>query len=462
MPNPLIALKKARTLIGKNGKIIIDLPNIVSYSAKLFNNNFAGFDIPRHLFHFTPETMEKILWRAGLKIENISYWSREHSAANIFYSLVNFVFGQKTFTTLVIEEKNNNLGKGGKIYFKIIRFISRLLVNFFYPIAFLESKLRAGSNMTIIASPRSELKMADVSIGVPAYNEEKDIAKVVGAIQGQITNPGVSIREIIIIDGNSTDNTRKIVREIMKRDSRVKLMTQKRRRGKIDAINIFIEAAKEEILIMANSDNIPDQYCLQAVINPLVDKRVGLSGPQMICLNSGNGFFVYINNLIWRLHHKISIIKPKMSSFVAFRKKQVQQIPLSAVIDEPALEAIVENLGKKIVYCPEAKVYIKGAETFDDFCRQRRRNHVGYINLQRMFPQYHPPTFRTKMLFRAMLSEISFDVVDNFYLILSILLEAYCKILALYDFYFKKKNYQAWPMIKTSKGLKLNQNEETP
>lgn len=310
-------------------------------------------------------------------------------------------------------------------------------------------------------SETAELINVKVSIGIPAYNEGKDIGKVITAIQNQVVKPVVKIKEIIVVDGKSNDRTRIIIRRMMKRDPRIKLLVQKKRRGKIEAINIFIAKAKEELLIMANADNIPARNCLQEVINPLSDKNVGLSGPQMICLNKGDGFFAYVNHLIWRLHHKISLKDPKMSSFVAFRKSEIGRIPSGAIIDEPALEAMMQSRGKVIIYCPEARVYLKGAENFSDYCQQRRRNHFGYLSLSRIFPHYRPSTLKLGPLIRVLLPEVSIDIVNNFYLLLAIIFEAYCRLLGVYDFYLKKKNYQPWPEIKTSKGLKLNENKKT-
>lgn len=457
MPDPLVALKKARTLIGKKGKIIIDLPNIASFSAKLFNNNFAGLDIPRHLFHFTPETLGKVLWRAGLKIEDISYWSREHSAANFFYSLVNFIFGQKTFTALVIKKKNDRLGKGGKIYFKIMRFISRLAITFFYPIALLESRLGVGSNMTIIASPRNELKTAEVSIGIPAYNEEKDIVKTLKAIIRQKLRDGIRISEIIAVDDSSQDKTKQKILQLMKKYKFIKLHSQPQRMGKSAAINYILKNAQGDLVVVANADNIPDKSCLQNLLDEMVGKKVALVGPRIVCINSDGKLVGFMNRLIWRLHHKIALKNPKTGGFVLINKKIINSLPKESPVDESTLEAIAQRNGYKVAYANQAILYLKGPNKFKDYFLQRRRIHAGYLWLKKTYPSYHPSTFKSYALFLAFFGELSFDMVDNFYLFVTAVVEISAKIFGIYDFYCKRQSYQTWRMATSSKNIEINE-----
>jgi 2-polyprenyl-3-methyl-5-hydroxy-6-metoxy-1,4-benzoquinol methylase len=40
-----------------NGHLIIAVPNCASYDAGYYQENWAAYDVPRHHFHFTPETM---------------------------------------------------------------------------------------------------------------------------------------------------------------------------------------------------------------------------------------------------------------------------------------------------------------------------------------------------------------------------------------------------------------------
>ncbi|SFQ47782.1 class I SAM-dependent methyltransferase [Parafilimonas terrae] len=49
------------TLLKPGGTLIIAVPNYTSYDAKIYNANWAAYDVPRHLYHFSPASMQKLL-----------------------------------------------------------------------------------------------------------------------------------------------------------------------------------------------------------------------------------------------------------------------------------------------------------------------------------------------------------------------------------------------------------------
>lgn len=48
---------RLRSTLNPGGFMIVALPNCGSYDARYYGKHWAGFDVPRHLSHFTPETM---------------------------------------------------------------------------------------------------------------------------------------------------------------------------------------------------------------------------------------------------------------------------------------------------------------------------------------------------------------------------------------------------------------------
>ncbi len=49
------------SLIVDGGILIIAVPNYTSYDAKTYSDNWAAYDVPRHLYHFSPESMKRLL-----------------------------------------------------------------------------------------------------------------------------------------------------------------------------------------------------------------------------------------------------------------------------------------------------------------------------------------------------------------------------------------------------------------
>jgi 2-polyprenyl-3-methyl-5-hydroxy-6-metoxy-1,4-benzoquinol methylase len=64
-------IKHLANLITPNGKIFIAVPNYTSKDAAMYESNWAAYDVPRHLYHFSPSAMQKLLAIYNLKITAI-------------------------------------------------------------------------------------------------------------------------------------------------------------------------------------------------------------------------------------------------------------------------------------------------------------------------------------------------------------------------------------------------------
>lgn len=61
----LIKLKK---LLRKKGYMLVAVPNIESEDAKNYKEYWAGYDVPRHLYHFSKKTLTKLLQKHKLRV----------------------------------------------------------------------------------------------------------------------------------------------------------------------------------------------------------------------------------------------------------------------------------------------------------------------------------------------------------------------------------------------------------
>ena len=71
LPNPAAALDTVHHLLDAGGLAILKIPNADSLSAKRYGPYWLGLDVPRHLYHFTPKTITKLLERHGFTITAI-------------------------------------------------------------------------------------------------------------------------------------------------------------------------------------------------------------------------------------------------------------------------------------------------------------------------------------------------------------------------------------------------------
>ncbi len=61
-------VEQLKHLLAPNGKLFIAVPNYTSYDAQHYGSSWAAYDVPRHLYHFSPFAMNQLMLRHGLQI----------------------------------------------------------------------------------------------------------------------------------------------------------------------------------------------------------------------------------------------------------------------------------------------------------------------------------------------------------------------------------------------------------
>ena len=64
-------VEQFKNLLREDGKLFIAVPNYTSYDAEIYKEYWAAYDVPRHLYHFSPNSMQTLIEGAGLKIDKI-------------------------------------------------------------------------------------------------------------------------------------------------------------------------------------------------------------------------------------------------------------------------------------------------------------------------------------------------------------------------------------------------------
>jgi 2-polyprenyl-3-methyl-5-hydroxy-6-metoxy-1,4-benzoquinol methylase len=108
VPNLNETIASLKSHLEKNGTIFIAVPNHLSRDAKKYKNDWAAYDVPRHLWHFNRDTMKLLLANHALHIHKIipmkldafyvSMLSEKHTTRknSIFTLLKGFLMGMKS------------------------------------------------------------------------------------------------------------------------------------------------------------------------------------------------------------------------------------------------------------------------------------------------------------------------------------------------------------------------------
>ncbi|MBC5994140.1 class I SAM-dependent methyltransferase [Pontibacter cellulosilyticus] len=64
-------MSKLTEMLQEDGTLIIAVPNADSHDAQLYKENWAAYDVPRHLYHFTQPTMKRFLKKHKMVLEEV-------------------------------------------------------------------------------------------------------------------------------------------------------------------------------------------------------------------------------------------------------------------------------------------------------------------------------------------------------------------------------------------------------
>ncbi|HTY47452.1 MAG TPA: glycosyltransferase [Methanomassiliicoccales archaeon] len=292
--------------------------------------------------------------------------------------------------------------------------------------------------------------MISASVGVCAYNEERNIRACLESVSAQVTD-GFELREIVVVSSGSTDRTNEIVMEYEGIDARVKLHVQKERAGKNAAINLFIGVAKGEVLVLVNADNRLEPDALSHLIAPFADGTVGMAGGRPVPTNSPDSPTGFAVHMLWEMHHRVALVHPKVGELVAFRPPGIE-LPLGTQSDEDLIRMELEKKGMRTVYVPSAIVHNHGPENVRDFMRQRTRVNIGERYVRKWFG-YELSTWDISTLLQAYGSFAKDHPTKLHLMLFSIAMEATARVIATVHVALDRGDKPVWKQVESTKGL---------
>ena len=81
---PKTLLREARRVLKNDGKLLLSVPNFGSLEARVGRQNWFHLDVPRHVTHFTKDSLQAILDAAGWEVTRKSYFTPEYD----FFSFI--------------------------------------------------------------------------------------------------------------------------------------------------------------------------------------------------------------------------------------------------------------------------------------------------------------------------------------------------------------------------------------
>lgn len=303
-------------------------------------------------------------------------------------------------------------------------------------------------------------KNLSVTIGIPAYNEEANIGRLLKSILNQ-SKTNFNLEKVIVICDGCTDNTSKIIQDFSKKYSMIKLMDDNKRLGKRKRLNNLYRSNMSDVYITFDGDVVlSNRNVIEEIVKEFKSEKVGLVGGFNLPFAPNNIFEKIIVTWInfWNetrkdLNNGINVHN-HLGCVSAIRKDLVKriQIPEKIVADDDYLFFQIINLGYEFRFAKKAIVYYKSVDNLKDFLNQHARLLEGKIAIAEHFGNWVYKYYRVDQK-KKIKSLVKIFLNDPIYLVFALLLQIILRIKMATT---KKNQQRYWQIAKSSKKASLN------
>ena len=240
----------------------------------------------------------------------------------------------------------------------------------------------AHNSRKMFYSPEPKKKYA-VSFLVPSYNEEDTIENTINSIY----ESSYPIKEVIVINDGSSDDTSKIVRNLCNKYKSLKLI-DKKNSGKADSLNQGIKIAKGELIAVVDADSYPEKNAVGKMVGFFDDNKIG-AVTSCVLLKNKKTFFEKIQEmeyiaLAWtrKLFDFIDSVYVTNGPLSIYRKNVLEEIrgfDIHSITEDIEITWHILSKGYKTRMSLSSVVYTSVPNKFRAWWGQRVRWGIGGI-----------------------------------------------------------------------------------
>ncbi len=216
-----------------------------------------------------------------------------------------------------------------------------------------------------------------VTIGIPAFNEEKNIANLLQSLNSQVN---IDIADIIIVNDCSTDATLAAIKATGIQS--IKIISNAKRMGKNTGLNSIFKEAKTDILILMDADvHIPHNSTLSLACDEFTKHKLDLGALKVKPL-AGDGlitkivsFGQHLKNIYYDITPDTDNIHTCVGRTLILAKPfyKTLELPTEIVGDDAYLFLKCKTQGLRYKYIESQSIDYKSPSTLADFLKQNIR-----------------------------------------------------------------------------------------
>jgi cellulose synthase/poly-beta-1,6-N-acetylglucosamine synthase-like glycosyltransferase len=202
--------------------------------------------------------------------------------------------------------------------------------------------------------PDPTAALPPLTVIVPSFNEEAEIeGRIVNLLE---SNYPIELLSIIVVDSASSDGTSDIARSVAKgRGCHVTVLEEPSRSGKASAINLGLEAARTDLVVLTDAPTRFAPDALRIVARCLSDPSVG-AATGYFRIGAGDGPLGDEEARFWQIRNRLRTMEAEIDStpfitgeLCCFRRALVPSLHTSTLADDMDIALQVRRQGYRVV-----------------------------------------------------------------------------------------------------------------
>ncbi|GAB4528114.1 MAG: glycosyltransferase family 2 protein [Anaerolineales bacterium] len=231
-----------------------------------------------------------------------------------------------------------------------------------------------------------------VTVLIAAYNEADVIARKIENTLALDYPP--ALLQILVVTDGSDDDTPQIARRYAHRG--VEVLHHPERRGKMAAINRAMQAARGEIVVFSDANNLYQPDALRYLVAPFGQAGIGAVSGAKVVLEDGDTLGAS-EGLYWRYESFIKQQETRLGSctgvageIFAIRRALFTPAPPGIINDDFYLMLQILRQGYRVVYAPQARSTERVSASAQDEIERRSRIVAGRYQALARAPRWLP------------------------------------------------------------------------